>query len=112
MIPLQLSRETYMKRHVLSLNDKITCRVRSLKMTRRIHPAGSSAHLTASSRRASTNWVVETSRPRGTYPDSANRTRLTASPAAEIHGSHTAVGGALGAVAVPSWFTERLQPQL
>lgn len=81
-------------------------------MTRRIHPAGSGTHLAASSGRASTDRIVETSGSRGTYPDGADGARLAASSATKIHGSHATVGSALGAVAIPSWLTERLQSQL
>lgn len=112
MCPFVITLETHLKGHVLRLNDEITRRVRSLKVTRRIHPAGGGAHLAAPSGRASADRVVETSGSRGTHPDGADGARLAASPAAEVHGSHAAVGGALGAVAVSPWLTERLQPQL
>lgn len=104
--------ETHLKGHVLRLNDKIARRIGSLKVTRRVHPAGSGAHLAASSGCASADRVVETARSRGTHPDGTDSARLTASPAAEVHGSHAAVGGALGAVAVSSRLAQRLQPQL
>lgn len=81
-------------------------------MTGRIDSAGSGAHLTASSRRARTDRIVETFRSNGAHSDRANATRLAASSAAKIRGSHAAVISADGAVAVSSRLAERLQPQL
>jgi len=81
-------------------------------MTGRIDSAGSSAHLTASSRRARTDRIVETFRSNGAHSNGANTTRLAASSAIEIRGSHAAVISTNGAVTIPSRLAEWLQPQL
>lgn len=81
-------------------------------MTGRIYSAGSCAHLTASSRRAGTDWIVKTFRSNRAHSDSTNAARLAASSAAEIRGSHATVISADGTVAVPSRLTEGLQSQL
>jgi len=81
-------------------------------MTGRIDSARSSAHLTASSRRARTDRIVETFRSHRAHSDCANAACLAASSAAEIRGSHATVISADRAIAVPSWLTEWLQSQL